>query len=138
GFALCARGLEVGAKRRADSLARLETRNRFHPISLDRLQRGFDSVRSWSCLADFSASCGELSCVDPYLQVEETVRTRVSLRWTTLHSSPLAHVDRFSWYPGRLHEQQGNQLLRKQSSSDLCAAGVCDAQSVKVCGLWPV
>src|SRR6185503_15731011 len=101
----------MGAKRRANGVARLEARNKFHQVSLDRLQRGFDPVRSWSCVADFSTSSGELSRLDQDLQVEETLRSRVSLRWTTLHSSSLAHVDRLSRYPGRLHEQQGDQLL---------------------------
>ena len=34
---------------------------RIHQVSLDRIQRSSDSVCSWSCFADVSASAGELS-----------------------------------------------------------------------------
>ena len=49
--------------------------------------------------------------MDQDVQVEKALRPRVSLRGTVIHSSPLAHVDRFSWYSGRVHGRQGDQLF---------------------------
>jgi len=69
----------------------------------------------------------KLQSMDQDLQVEKTLRSRVSLRRAAIHSSLVAHVDRLSRHPGRLHARQGDQLFREQPSRDLCAAGVRDA-----------
>src|SRR3569832_1047366 len=71
--------------------------------------------------------------MDQDLQVEKTLRAGVCLRWSTIHSSSVAHVDRLPRHTGRLHASQVDRLFRKQPARNLCAAGLRDTQPEKVC-----
>ena len=55
------------------------------------------------------------------------------LRRSAVHAPAVACLDRFSWYPGRLHATPRHRLLREQPARDLRAAAICDSQSQRVC-----
>src|SRR6185503_12154794 len=54
------------------------------------------------------------------------------------HPSSLAHVDRLSRHPGRVHARESDQLFREQPARHLRPAAVCHAQSKEVRWVWPV
>src|SRR6266480_1271562 len=125
----------MGAAWRIDHLSRMETRNRVHQISLDWLQRGFDSLHPGTRIADVSYFAEELSRLDRDLQMERSLWVPTPLRWTTLYSPTVTHLDRLSRHSGRVHEKQGDRLFREHTSSDLRTTAVRDSESKRFQGL---
>ena len=77
-----------------------DTRARIHKVSLGRLFRSFDSLRSWLGVANIPLTRRELSILDQHLRLEKPLRIRISLRRSAIHPSVIAYVDRFSRHPG--------------------------------------
>ncbi len=69
-------------------------------VSLDRIHRGLDSLRTRTRVADLPCFTQELSRLDQGLQVERHLRVPISIRRSALHSPAFAHVDRLSRHTG--------------------------------------
>src|SRR3989442_12016922 len=104
----------MGAERSCQSHARVETAGRVSAKSLERVQRGVDSLFARTRFAQPSAVEEKLCGLDLKLSLAQDLWTRILVRRTVVHPPVFAHLGRFSRHPGRVHARQGKRLLRKQ------------------------
>src|SRR5262245_14848519 len=110
----------MGAERRWDRVARVDTGERIPPISMAGLQRSAFPLRARPRFADASAAGEELYRVDLDVSLEANLRLRVSVRRPAVHAPALPSVAGLSRHSGCLHAQKGNRLLREQPPRHVC------------------
>jgi len=77
---------------------------------------------------DASAAVGKLCRLLRDLRMEEHLRSRVAVFGAVVYAPTVAHVDRLSRHPGRLHARPRDRLFREHAASNVRATGVRDSQ----------
>ena len=107
------RRMALGATRRRDRGAGLETRVWFSALRVGGLQRGHVALCAWAGITDPCIDRRELQSLDRNLPVGEPVRARLFVRRAVFYPPVLACLDRFSRYPRRLHARKKMRLFRE-------------------------